>query len=132
MHPAKAGCILLGGRFVLNNCCLPLRKQTAKAESARDMSSYQETGEQLRRGDAVARTAGAAPSNEQLDTALALFNAREFEAAETYYRRYLATHPKHLVALNNAALVAKALGRPEVALVRLRKAVRHHPQSATS
>lgn len=75
---------------------------------------------------------GAAQPDNDRDRGLALFQARDFEVAEAHFRRYLATHPKDLIALNNAALVAKALGRPEVALMRLGKAVRYHPQSAQS
>lgn len=71
---------------------------------------------------------GLAPQDG--DQGLALYRRGEFEAAEAFYRRVLATRPKDVIALNNSALVAKALGRPEVALVRLSKAVRHAPQSA--
>jgi predicted O-linked N-acetylglucosamine transferase (SPINDLY family) len=71
----------------------------------------------------------AAP-DDLLSQAVSLQNAKDFEAAEQIYRRYLSTRPKHLVALNNAAVVAKALGRHNVALVRLGKALRHHPDSA--
>src|SRR5260221_4010266 len=63
---------------------------------------------------------------------MALFGAGDFEASETIYRKYLASHPRDLMALNNSALAAKALGRPEVALTRLAKAVRYHPLSAQS
>jgi predicted O-linked N-acetylglucosamine transferase (SPINDLY family) len=70
-----------------------------------------------------------AASDDLLSQAEALQNAKDFEAAEQLYRRVLSTRPKHLVALNNAAIVAKALGRHNVALVRLGKAVRHHPDS---
>jgi len=65
-----------------------------------------------------------------LSRALALQHEKNFHAAEDAYRRFLATHPKHLVALNNAALTAKALGRHEVALMRLGKAVKYHPDAA--
>jgi predicted O-linked N-acetylglucosamine transferase (SPINDLY family) len=64
------------------------------------------------------------------DEGLALYRRGEFEAAEAFYRRVLATRPKDVIALNNSALVAKALGRPEVALVRLAKAARYAPHSA--
>jgi predicted O-linked N-acetylglucosamine transferase (SPINDLY family) len=68
----------------------------------------------------------------QLEQAMALFGAGDFEASEAIYRKYLASHPRDLMALNNSALAAKALGRPQVALTRLAKAVRYHPQSAQS
>ena len=65
-----------------------------------------------------------------LSRAIALQQAGDVAAAEELYRRFLSTHPTHLLALNNAGVVAKALGRPEVAILRLTKALRHHPDSA--
>lgn len=67
--------------------------------------------------------------SDDADRGLALYRGGDFEAAEAFYRRLLATRPRDVVALNNSALVAKALGRPEVALVRLGKAARYAPQS---
>ncbi len=98
----------------------------------RQLSSGPSTAGNIASGRAVTSDAGSAQPDNDREKALTLFNSGDFEAAETHYRRFLATHPKDLVALNNAALVAKALGRPEVALIRLGKAVRHHPQSAQS
>ncbi len=65
-----------------------------------------------------------------LERALEQQKVENFPAAEASYRRFLKTHPTHLLALNNAALVAKKLGRMDVAVLRLSKAVRHHPNAA--
>jgi predicted O-linked N-acetylglucosamine transferase (SPINDLY family) len=88
--------------------------------------SMQPTNNSLLRNRNEAR----ASSDDLLSRAEALQNACDFEGAEKLYRRFLATHPKHLVALNNAAVVAKSLGRQSVALVRIAKALQHHPNSA--
>jgi protein O-GlcNAc transferase len=68
--------------------------------------------------------------NAMLSQALELQRAGDFAAAEKLYRRFLMTHPTHFGALNNAALVAKALGRHDVALMRLGKVVRRNPNVA--
>jgi protein O-GlcNAc transferase len=65
-----------------------------------------------------------------LSRAIALQQGGDLAAAEELYRRFLSTHPTHLLALNNAGVVAKARGRPDVAVLRLTKALRHHPDSA--
>ena len=65
-----------------------------------------------------------------LSRAIALQQAGELALADELYRRFLSTHASHLLALNNAGVVAKALGRPDVAVLRLNKAVRFHPESA--
>jgi predicted O-linked N-acetylglucosamine transferase (SPINDLY family) len=80
-------------------------------------------------GGVASAGAGAAPGPDAGDEGLALYRRGDFAAAEAHYRRHLATHPRDVVALNNAALVAKALGRPDMALARLAKAVRHAPHS---
>lgn len=71
-----------------------------------------------------------AAGDDLLSRAVQLQQAKQFEAAEDLYRRFLRTHPAHLVALNNAGLVAKALGKHDVALVRLSRAARRHPNTA--
>lgn len=81
-----------------------------------------------------AASPGDPPAGSTLHPALvrafALQKAKDYDGAENEYRRFLRTHPTDLMALNNAALVAKALGRRDVALLRLGKAIRHHPQAA--
>ena len=74
--------------------------------------------------------ASSSPGGALLARATALQEARDFAAAEELYRRFLAVHPKDLVALNNAAIVAKALGKYDLALHRLRKAARLYPAAA--
>jgi len=68
--------------------------------------------------------------DDLLSQALACQQAQDFEAAEKLYHRFLASQPTHLVALNNAGIVAKALGKHGIALVRFGKAVRHYPDAA--
>lgn len=62
--------------------------------------------------------------------ALAAFQAGDLRRADQLYRDILTVRPRDLLALNNAALVAKRLGQPQLALTRLAKAIRYHPGMA--
>jgi predicted O-linked N-acetylglucosamine transferase (SPINDLY family) len=84
----------------------------------------------MRHSAAASSSRLPARRDDLLDRAVALQSAKDFLAAEELYRAILRTRPSDLVALNNAAIVAKALHRPKVALLRLEKAVRHHPDAA--
>lgn len=73
----------------------------------------------------------ASPDPSAIDAeALAALQGGDLRRADQLYRDILAVRPRDLLALNNAALVAKRLGQPQLALTRLSKAVRYHPGMA--